>query len=655
MKNKAFKTDNIFTINIFYFIKELIYKAPVIMFGVSIGVLISIYLANQLTVVSYKAVAKIIRYDKKISMPKDVPYKFQNFNYDTALQTIRTRENLSEAIKLLGLDTTVEEIYSHYEIRRRKKSDIIEILFTASTKELSVKGANTLAEIFLKNFYKVQNAATKEVLIYYSNQKDSLIKELDILLASKETFNKTNKILSIKIQKDYKYEQLNEVALNLINTKVLKNEYKTKIKEINSKLDSIPKEVQLEYSVRSADLKSIENKEKELEALRQKYTKHNPKIKTLKNEIKKMKEAYSSKKTKRNIPDEITYGNNPLFTALVIELSQSKIGVISSENRINELKEQQIQIENEIKELNVLEKKYSVIEKKINEKNSLLDLVTQRQNELKIALESTQEDFKFLERARPPKYPESNYKKAIVLGGGVLTALVFIGFFILKLFFDFRIKEPFDIEKRFGIKLIGKFIDSNDKNIIKENTMSFITSFMKEKKEKKVVLISSDVDKTGKSELINKLTYFCSNTQQKVLYIQTEKEISDEITDVTIDCSNLKKFDLSKVNIINEYIHKIYILDNEKNDYYLANMDMSELLFKKLKESNYDLVLFEIPSYSSNAYFFKNFISFVDLTLMVFKSNCSSRKDINPIIKELNALNVNHIKGVLNAIDKKYN
>ena len=67
------------------------------------------------------------------------------------------------------------------------------------------------------------------------------------------------------------------------------NEYKTKIKEINIKLKTLPKEVQLEYSVRSADLKAISNKEKELAKLKQKYTKHNPKIKTLKNEIRKMK------------------------------------------------------------------------------------------------------------------------------------------------------------------------------------------------------------------------------------------------------------------------------------------------------------------------------------------------------------------------------
>ena len=653
MKNKAFKTDDLFIVNPLYFLKELLYKAPSILIAAIIGILVATYFANKFTTVSYKSVAKIIRYDKKISMPKDVPYKFQNFNYDTALQTIRTRENLNEAIKALNLDTTVEKIYSSYEIKRRKRSDIIEILFTNGNKELSVKGANVLAEIFLKNFYKVQNAATKEVLVYYGKQKESLIKEIEVLLSTKEKFNKENKILSIKVQKDYKYEQLNEVALNLIDTKVLKNEYETKIKQINIKLKQIPKEVQLEYSVRSADLKAIANKEKELDAMNQKYTKHNPKIKTLKKEIAKMKSQYANKKNKKSIPDEITYGNNPLFTALIIELSQSKIGVISSTNRIKELFEQQNNIENEIKELNILEKKYSVIAKKIDEKNSLLDLVTKRQNELKIALESSQEDFKFLERAKPPKYPESNFKKAMILGTGFLSALVFTGFFILKLFFDFRIKGAFDIERRFNIKLIGEFFNTKDNNIIKENTMDFITSFMKTMKNKKIVLLGSDVASTGKTHISEVLTYFCSTTKQKVLYIETVSEITPEIEGSIINCSDIENLKFDNVNVVNEYVHKLYIQDSEINDYYLANTNISEKLFENLKTNDYDLVLFEVLAFGVNTYFFKNFAPLADLVLLVFKCNSSSRKTIDPVVEEINSLGISHVKGVLNVIDNK--
>lgn len=650
MKNKVFKTDDIFTVNPIYFLRYILKKAPIVLVSAFFVSIIAYFFADKYEVVSYKAVAKIIRYDKKVSMPKDVPYKFQNFNYDTALQTIRTRENLEEAISSLGLNITVENIYSKYEIKRAKRSDIIEIIYTSNNKKSAVEGANTLAEIFLKNFYKVQNAATKEVLVYYKKQKQSLVKELDFLLSSKEKFHKDNNLLSIETEKDYKYEQLNEVSLNLIDTRVLKNEYETKITKIEQKLKQIPKEVQLEYSVRSADLKAIENKEKELAKLRQKYTKYNPKIKTLKNEIKKMRENFSKKKRKKNTPDEITYGNNPLYTALIIELSQSRIGVISSENRIQKLIEQKDRIEKQIKRLNDLEKKYSLIRNKIKEKNELLDLVTSRQNELKIALESTQEDFKFLERAKPPRYPETNYKKAIVLGSAFFTILVLIGFFILRLFLDFRIKEPFDIEKRFNIKLIGTFNNSDDEKISKKSSMNFLTNFMKNLIDKKVILVSSDVKNTGKSYILNKLTYFLSNTKQKTLYIQIVKEITEDIKDATIDLSNLDDSILANVNIIDSNIHKLYIQDSEKNDYYLANIKVTQKLFSLLKQSDYEFILIEVPSYDENFYFFKNFVLLSDSVLLVFKTKVSHRKKVDLLIKEINSLSVNQVKGVLNAI-----
>ncbi|MFA9373802.1 MAG: GumC family protein [Poseidonibacter sp.] len=654
MKNNEIKTDDFFTINPFYYLKVLTYKAPIILLVTIICVVISVYFVNSYSTVIYKAVSKIIRYDKKISMPRDVPYKFQNFNYDTALQTIRTRKNLNEVIKILNLDTTVEKLFSSYEIRRRKNSDIIEIFFIHKDKDMAVKGADLLTEIFLKNFHEIQNAATNEIYNYYKLQKSNIEVEIEALETQKVAFNNKNKILSLDIQKDYKYEQLNEIALNLIDTKVLKNEYTTKIKEISEKLKNIPKEVQLEYSVRSADLKAIDEKEKELSKMKQKYTQHNPKIKTLKKQIEKMKDNYANNKNKKNIPDEITYGNNPLFIALVIELSQSKIGVVSSTNRIAELIQQQEFTQNEIKELNFLEKEYSIIYKQLKEKKQLMDLVVQRLNELKIVLDSTQEDFKFLERAKTPKFPESNYKKAIVIASASFSLFIMIGFFILKSFFDFKIKEPFDIRTRFNIKLLGEFTDTKDKKIIKKDSLNFINNFIKSTKNKKIVLVSSDLEKTGKTFVIDLLTYFSSNIKRKILFIQTVDKNSDEIKDSLIDYSNDNVLDLKNVNIVNEFVDKLYIINDEKNDYQLANDKATLKLFKELKNSSYEQVIFEIPSYDSNPYFFINLSSYADLILLVFKSNYSDRKKIDLLINEIKKLGLKHIQGVLNVIDKKF-
>ena len=654
MKTKNIKTDDSFVINPFYYLKVLTYKAPIILAVTIICALISVYFVNSYSTVIYKAVSKIIRYDKKISMPRDVPYKFQNFNYDTTLQTIRTRKNLNEVIKTLNLDTTVEKLFSSYEIRRRKNSDIIEIFFINKDKNVAVKGADLLTEIFLKNFYEIQNAATKEVLSYYKLQKIDVEKVLENLELQKATFNTKNKILSLDIQKDYKYEQLNEIALNLIDTKVLKNEYTTKIKEITVKLNSIPKEVQLEYSVRSADLKAIDEKEKDLSRLKQRYTLSNPKIKTLQKQIEKMKYNYANNKNKKNIPDEITYGNNPLFTALVIELSQSKIGIVSSQNRILELLEQKLLIENQIKDLNFLEKEYSTIDKQLKEKQQLMTLITQRLNELKIVLDSTQEDFKFLERAKTPKFPESNYKKAIVLVSVIFGFISMVGFFILKSFFDFRIKEVFDINTRFNIELLGNFTDTHDKKIIRKDSLNFINNFIKATKNKKIVLVSSDLEKTGKTYIIDLLTLFSSNIKRKILFIQTVDKNSDEIKDSLIDYSSSNVLDLKNTNVINEYVDKLYIINDEANDYQLANVKATSKLFEELQNSSYEQIIFELPSYESNPYFFNNLSIYADLVLLVFKANYSNRKKIDIIINEIKNLGLKHVQGVLNVIDKKF-
>ena len=120
MKNNKLKRDNYFNINIFYYLKILSKKAGLIIFLSILTIVSCYYLIKKYDIVQYQAIAKIIRYDKRISMPKDVPYKFQNFNYDTALQTIRTRKNLNQLIDELKLNTSAEKLYSSFEIKRKR-------------------------------------------------------------------------------------------------------------------------------------------------------------------------------------------------------------------------------------------------------------------------------------------------------------------------------------------------------------------------------------------------------------------------------------------------------------------------------------------------------------------------------------------------------
>lgn len=663
MKNKKSKKvekqDSIFLLNPFYYLKVLKVKAPYIFIIMVCFSLMGFFLAKTLIHPTYKAAAKLIRYDKKISMPRDVPYKFQNFNYHTALQTIRTRKNLREVIKRLNLETTPEKIYSQFEVKRARRSDIIEILYTNSDIKLAVNGANILAEIFLKNFYEVQNAATREIYKYYIDRQKELKKELDVLFLKKEDFYKKHKLLSIKVQKEYKYEQLNEISLRIIETEVAMNEYKTSVREIEAKLQSLPKEVKLKYSVRSADLKSIENKEKELRKLKQKYTNYNPRVIRLKNEIKIMREEFIRNIGKRSVPDETTYGNNPIRVSLQIQQSKNYVAIISSSTKIEQLQAQKEAVKKEIKRFNDLEKKYKTIKNQIENTENLFNMIVNRLNEVKIALESSKEDFKFLEKAKPPRYPESNYKKAIFVLCTFFGLGIGVGYFILVTFLNMKIKEPFDMEERFGIELIGLFTNSYNKDEIKRGHIQFINNFLelfKDKKETQIVLFGSDFSSTGKSYSIEKLTYFLSHQERKVLYIESVDEIKDEIKDATINKAIFKNkgINLKKVNPINEYIHKSYLIYDREDEYVLPDFKSLEKLFMDLKNSSYDYVFFEMPETKNNPYFFADVAAFADMICLVLKTNYSHRERITSLMTQLKKQKVENIKGVLNVMDKKF-
>ncbi|PHR72083.1 MAG: hypothetical protein COA66_07725 [Arcobacter sp.] len=657
------KKDNIdkhFLINPYYYLKVLRYKSLLILFITLVSLIAGIFLSKNLIKPTYKATVKLIRYDKKISMPRDVPYKFQNFNYDTALQTIRTRKNLSEVIQVLNIDSTVEKLYSAFEIKRGRNSDIIEIRYSNKDIKKAVKGANVLSEIFLKNFYEVQNAATKEIYHYYAKEKNKIQKNIDLSLHKKEKFIKKHKVLSIKIQKEYKYKQLNEIDLSLIESKVAKKEFGSKVQEIQRSLKNIPFQVQLKYTVRSANIKNLENKKKELRKLKQRYTLLNPKVKKITDEILIMEKELFNKNNTKTIADETTFGNNPVVTALKIEEAKSKIGIISSYTRIKNLEKQQKIIQEEIKNLNYLEKRFKIIESNLSQNTDLMYKVTNRLNELKMALESSLEDFKFLEYATPPKYAQPTYRKAIILMFGFLGLSLSIASILLLEFFNDKIKESFDLEKRFKIEVLGTLLDEKEtSNLNIKYSMQFFDTFINTCEEfdaPKTVIFGSDVSHTGKTFVIEKLMQLLSRQNKKVLFIQSISKNENETKNALLNDALFyeKHIDYSLLNKINDTVDKAYLLINQKNKYDLADVKSLQRFFKSLNESKYDYIFLEISNSQSNPFLFSSLASFSSFVCLICKYRVSNRKDLKELITTMRKKGIKNIKGVLNVIHKKY-
>jgi polysaccharide biosynthesis transport protein len=603
---------------------------------------------------SWSGIAKVIRYDKKISMPTDIPYQFQNFNYETALETIRTRANLLELIKRLELRTTPESLYSKFEIKRGRNSDIIEVIYTTDTKELAPKGANTLSEIFIKNFYTIQNAAIEKIYAYYENSKQNKVTELEYAKKEIAKFLNKNDLISLKNELEMLYSQLNIIQLERLQNQTKTKAFKTAIREIRSSLKSLPDEVKLRYAVRSANKKALELKIKELQRLKKVYTSVHPKIKMIQSEIQQIKNTI--KQEKSAAPDEVTYGSNPLKDEMKIELSKTKIAYATAINSEVALQVQIKELKKNITNLSSLKKQFDKLNTNKEEAQSQLKLVSDRLYDLKITIGSSKEDFKFFERAKEPKFPKPSYKKVIVTVLGVFGIILAIALIIVREFLNNSVKTKFDLSERFGIKEvvqlpIGKELTNDIKHSFSYLANSLISS---SSDNTKLIAVGSDIPKGMSTNVISMLLEQLNQQNKNTLYVEIVTNADEEIAHKAFSLKNRPSKETLSVNHISENIDKAYWTIEQNYSIFIPEAESITLVVEQLRGLGYDYVIVQLPPYSEAEHFVPTLVDLSDAFLLIAEFGISSRKVIHQLVRRIEESSIDKIKGVINETHKYF-
>jgi uncharacterized protein involved in exopolysaccharide biosynthesis len=650
MDNQSKIKENIFLIEPGRYIQALRKNLWIILICIITFAFIGITIAKTKESKSWSATAKIIRYDKKISTPSDIPYQFQTFNYETAIETIRTRANLIELIEDLNITTTPEALFSKFEIKRRRNSDIIEVIFTYSNKQLAAKGANQLSNIFIKNFFIIQNAAIEKISNYYENGKQIKIRNLEQAKIDISSFLAKNKLISLEHELQMKYDQLNIIQLQKLQNRTQIQALSTTIRATSISLEKLPDEVKLRYAVRSAKKKSLEQKQKELQILKKKYTSSHPKIKIIIGEISQIKN--SIKKEKRVVPDEVTYGTNPLKNDMNIGLSKAKIAYESAKNTDMSLETQIEKLKNAIAKLSSLKKYYDQLSMNKEEAKTQLKLVSNRLYDLKMTIGSSKEDFKFFEKAQEPKYPKPSYKKVIVIMSMLAGLILSIIFIVIKEFLNDSIKTKFDLEQRFGISEVTQLAkDEIFSDKIKQSFSYLANSLITSKSlDTKIISIACDIPKAVNTNVVSLLLEQLNQQNKKTLHIEVISTIDEESDGKCISLENI----LINVNHINDNIDKAYWYIKENYSIYTPNIEQINLLMQELKKSRYSYIVIKLPSYSEAEHFVPILLDLSDNFILTTKFGVSSRKVIHQLMRQIKEQNISKIKGVINETHKYF-
>jgi len=646
--------DNFFLIETNRIFASLRQNILYILIGMMVFTAMGAYVAIKNESTSWSATSKIIRYNKQISQSSDVPYQFQNFNYETALETIRTRSNLVEVIRRLGLNTstTPESLYSEFEIKRGRNSDIVEIIFTSPSRELAVKGSNVLSEIFIDNFYTIQNAAIERIYDYYNKNKEEKVKDFYAAKEAMAAFLKKNNLSSLENEIEINYTLLNKLELQRLENKTNIIAHKTSILSISDSIKDLPEEVKLRYAIRSANKKALELKQKELKRQKKVYTEIHPKIEMLQSEIDQIIQTINEEKVVE--PDEITYGKNPIKSELRIMLSKTRIKYITAQNIENSLNRQILSVKERLSKLSKLNKKFTQLTREKDESKEQLSLVSKRLYDLKMSIGSSKEDFKLFEPAKLPEFPKPRYKKIIVILFFIMGTFVSITFIVAREVLDNTVKTKFDLQSRFGIKDTIQLPKENGISASSKQVFSFLANRVIGKKIKgaHIVTLGADIMPKYMGHITSLLLEQLIHQKHRILHIRYSITPSTHLTENTVDL--VSPLDTQTYVPCKTKGNVDTLCWNIKDDYsiFIPKKEDLDNVFKTLKTLDYDYIIIDVPPYKEAKHLVPMLANRTDTFLLYTEFNTSMREVIHEFMLQLEENSLDKIKGVISETHK---
>ncbi|MCF7919786.1 MAG: hypothetical protein K9N06_07730 [Candidatus Cloacimonetes bacterium] len=608
----------------------------------------------------WTATAMMVKYDKRIVSSRDIPYLYQDMNANTIMESFYRRTNLEETIDTLRLAIPVENLHGSIWIKRGNRANTYQVSAQHFDRELAVDLANSYSEIFIKNYNKMVNEPVHRTYTYFKDQL--VLQNQELLVVQKEIrqFQNDYNITSIDAEISRKNTLLNDIELNMLDSRISVSNLEAKITDIDTKLPLYPDmQVPIGYSVDSPIDSRIYNKEKEIERQLKVYTPENPKMKKLANELSQLKEEKKEWDKGNIVPSTINYGNDPVRAGLMQLRSDYENELTGKQENLKKYQQQMEEVKASVRYLSGLSDEFQILVNKELSIRSRLQVAEDRMLEAKIAMESNTSDFEIIDRAIPPKYPEATRTKVIAMVGGILAFLGLTIFFLMREFLDDTVKSDFDFDQTFNIKLLGE-IPNKDTFALEvywsqvQIVFGQINTLLRGKRQS-FITIGSDRSGTGKSFLIREFHDLFISRNKRVLWIETIEDSDPEIEDFIINKNLYENSPFNPEKNIYELSkdqYKCYFLRDENS--FVRVLDKSNLLDFMGALKDFDVVIWELFEVPYNMQLFTTISSVSDLLVMITRFRYSNKENCSTIVDFLKENLDIEVTGVLNDIQKPY-
>ncbi len=497
-------------------------------------------------------------------------------------------------LQLLGTPKTyysVETILANLVAERKQSSDFIDITYKAGDPGVCVNTVKFLSESFITKYKYLKGAETINVVKWFEARLREAAGELNNSENKLKDFGIRNKIINYNEQSKFiaeaKEDNETDYYKELMNYEgkkraIARLEDKLESREILLKNNEVLNKLRRELSVVNEQLvraKIYNNPKENVGRLAQKGE-------DLKKEIRLyVLQYYSLNNTIEGVPQQNLL-NRWLDEILSADEADARLNV--HVDRRKEFNRQYDEFAPLGMQISRLEREVTVNEKQYLEILHGLHLAKLRQQNIELS-----NNLQVMDNPSFPMKPVSSRRLLLIIISFITAFFLVLAYFIIREILDSSVKNTAKAEQLTGLKIFSALPDNmavNNLSINKiENTLlDYAVSNLKIEIESGdshqnnyLITILSSREQEGKTYAGLKLAEKLYSLDSSVLFITNDENIEDSETDD-------RKFRIAKYDITSKLFGA-------------KSVDSLLPEFSKIKDSNYNFVILEIPAISINA------------------------------------------------------
>ena len=369
----------------------------------------------------------------RLSLAERDPFKSQDYNLATLLDTLKLPSSLDHVRQQAGLEVSLTTLAAAIDVALSRDSKILNLKVTWSDPEKSAELANLLAQTFIDRTRLLLSNDATSANDYYTMQLEETRQNARRASADVLAFRQENGISNLDAETKVLLEEMSRLQSKLHIRRAEADALRVASTRLVTALKDEPEQV-IAYTIYRSPLKSrLAEYDWELREALGKYTEQNPKVITLKGRIDTLKQMIAINNDEA-VPEN-TYTRNTKREEMELRLQLLADDIKLHEAQAGALDETLLDMKSKVAMLSSREKDYLLLQSRLDGILTLENELAQRVDETRLVKQRNDASFDIVEAAVAPTEPLPSGRKLMAV-----ASLIFAlgAGFVLVLFLEWR-------------------------------------------------------------------------------------------------------------------------------------------------------------------------------------------------------------------------